>query len=737
MPPASIPPSSSPIRSSSPTPISSNTAVDNCPQVDEGIPIVPTKSLGDSGRHKRPFDSGYTLYRSGGREEDSDLPKKKAKTLQTTWNYTAGPSSEATIYLNQRMLELSRITRRAITARMRYQRLRSRELDLIRSILVDETEVSQTQLKGIDLQIGSIRNLLQDAGISEIGNKGCRFDPGESGPWCESSSDNDSDRPAAMTPGSHCSSLYLKIALHSHFLLNNRVERNFHQTNFIGDDSEIQEIIIYRVALISELTISWWRVSFKTTVHSYIMVYSYSYIIIIISLSSSEFKLTHADPASCTARRASTRPAGVALRIHPYTRSDSAHGASSSRYSGSMPVSLASTSFASPEDDERGSAEAGSRNVVKRLLKDFSSTEQLTIAWAKRQAILNSVTIKGWLRNITEQEKRNSSIYAGEIIAQANALTRNRHRLAQTSETLAHYFHLELLDPTASTVQRQNHIESRRDIILDPTRLFTYYLHGCEITDTSVFVVLFGNPGVAETHLDHWYRSKHTPLLDEDMRNQLQTTPTRMLALSATAVVLAVLRTASGKTTSSRTPIHFDTDTHAAYQDAVHEALVLALASDIHGPALAARLLDLHQRGLRIRRGVLGQGAAVPVAANPFTATDLEIVLQAVQHAQSTGLLSTQGLDNQPRTGGHYSTPIFIPESLNELTLPRADIAPPSTLHQALMGIQPSTAPITIDPRLLSAQVLHDFGDDFLEFSEGHVADMPENENAGFFLNNT
>ncbi|KAG1723567.1 hypothetical protein EDB19DRAFT_1762909 [Suillus lakei] len=184
MPPASIPSSSSHIRGGSPTPLSSNAAVDGCArQVDGGSAIVSMNSLGDSGRHKRPVQ--YSLFRGGGRDEDCDLPTKRLKTLQTTWNYTPGPSSEATNYLNQRMLELSRITRRAVAARMRYQRLRSHELDLIKSILEDETEVSQAQLKGIDLQIGSIRNVIQDAGMLVIENKGRRFDPSESGPWCE------------------------------------------------------------------------------------------------------------------------------------------------------------------------------------------------------------------------------------------------------------------------------------------------------------------------------------------------------------------------------------------------------------------------------------------------------------------------------------------------------------------------------------------------------------------------
>lgn len=90
------------------------------------------------------------------------------------------------------MLELSRITRRVITARMRYQRLRNHELELMRSIIDDENEHAGTQLKEIDLQIGALRNMLDEGGVTGIGDKGCRFDPSvfhdDSEPWRESSS---------------------------------------------------------------------------------------------------------------------------------------------------------------------------------------------------------------------------------------------------------------------------------------------------------------------------------------------------------------------------------------------------------------------------------------------------------------------------------------------------------------------------------------------------------------------
>ncbi|KAG2114128.1 hypothetical protein DEU56DRAFT_985170 [Suillus clintonianus] len=85
--------------------------------------------------------------------EDPGLPSKRKKTLLTT-----------------RMLKLSRITRRAIAASMRHDRLRSRELELLKSILDEGIEKSKTKLDGIDLQISSIEDTLRDAGV-DIGNQ--------------------------------------------------------------------------------------------------------------------------------------------------------------------------------------------------------------------------------------------------------------------------------------------------------------------------------------------------------------------------------------------------------------------------------------------------------------------------------------------------------------------------------------------------------------------------------------
>ncbi|KAG2048806.1 hypothetical protein BDR06DRAFT_1012727 [Suillus hirtellus] len=160
-PPSSAPPTppTSDARSSSPA--KSTSFILSCPEAtveeaptlqdDEGDSVVNSPA---NDKHRTKCSARYALFESGNRDEDCDLPTKRLRALKMTWNNTL--DSNATNYLNERMLELSRITRWALAARVRYQRLCAHELDLIKSILEEETELSQKQIHGIDLQIGSI-----------------------------------------------------------------------------------------------------------------------------------------------------------------------------------------------------------------------------------------------------------------------------------------------------------------------------------------------------------------------------------------------------------------------------------------------------------------------------------------------------------------------------------------------------------------------------------------------------
>ncbi|KAG2030494.1 hypothetical protein BDR03DRAFT_987041 [Suillus americanus] len=181
-PPTSDAHSSSPAKSNSESPAKNMPFILLHPEatVEEAPALQVDESNCDSIVHS-PADSKHR----GNRDEDDDLPTKRFRALKTTWNHTH--DSETTNYLNEHMLELSRITHWALAARVCYQCLHAHKLDLIKSILEEETELSQKQINGIDLQIGSIRNMLQDGGVRSVGNKGCKFDPSDRRSWCESS----------------------------------------------------------------------------------------------------------------------------------------------------------------------------------------------------------------------------------------------------------------------------------------------------------------------------------------------------------------------------------------------------------------------------------------------------------------------------------------------------------------------------------------------------------------------
>ncbi|KAG1880041.1 hypothetical protein F4604DRAFT_1922730 [Suillus subluteus] len=139
---------------------------------DECGPEEIIKSPGPQDRRKRVrfHDVSSQGDEESDRDEDLESPSKKVKILATTWTYTSPP--DVANYLNKRMLELSRITRRAFAARIRFQRLRSHELELMKSLVDDEIEQVKTQINAIDLQIGSIEGMIREGEV-DIESKEC------------------------------------------------------------------------------------------------------------------------------------------------------------------------------------------------------------------------------------------------------------------------------------------------------------------------------------------------------------------------------------------------------------------------------------------------------------------------------------------------------------------------------------------------------------------------------------
>ncbi|KAG2116415.1 uncharacterized protein F5147DRAFT_672605, partial [Suillus discolor] len=140
---------------------------DECSSDSEGTVQSPSHHE----RHKRVRLQDI-LSQGDDRGEDIESPSKRAKILTTTWTSTDSP--DVSNYFNERMLELSYVTRRAFAARIRYARLRSHELELMKSIVEYENEQSKIQINAIDLQISSLKDTLRDAGV-DMESKECRL----------------------------------------------------------------------------------------------------------------------------------------------------------------------------------------------------------------------------------------------------------------------------------------------------------------------------------------------------------------------------------------------------------------------------------------------------------------------------------------------------------------------------------------------------------------------------------
>ncbi|KAG0695550.1 hypothetical protein DFH29DRAFT_1030135 [Suillus ampliporus] len=258
--------------------------------------------------------------------------------------------------------------------------------------------------------------------------------------------------------------------------------------------------------------------------------------------------------------------------------------------------------------------------------------------------------------NSTEQKKN----YVIEIINQANMKFR--------CEDLIDPYNIQPpLDSDLSEWDHKAFKDRRQNELFDSASPFTYYLHSQELTDMSVFIVLFANPVEEDTHIVHWYASKDTPLRDEDMRLEIKTTLTQMFSELAVSVRKMLL---------SGTPLHFSTNSYANEQDMVNEAMLLALASSIHGPAMEACMLYVHQRGMGVLCGAMGLEAPRQAIRNPLTVEDSQIISETLQYTWATGLLLPQISQDLAMAEPHgppmpdYAISVYIPFSLKELIFP-------------------------------------------------------------------
>ncbi|KAG0708176.1 hypothetical protein DFH29DRAFT_871092 [Suillus ampliporus] len=252
--------------------------------------------------------------------------------------------------------------------------------------------------------------MLQDAGVIVIGNKGCRFDPSDIGPWCKSSSDeSDKPGPAPLASESLCSSACMDSWKQGSKLM----------TGLMGLKNKAVQSCKGSKNFAPLLKVKHWY-----TVHQVIIIPSSFYL---------------------------TDECRTILTVHVMEAAGSPH------------------------------------HDKARFLKKATNN------------------------------------YVIEIINQAN--------MKFGCEDLIDPYNIQPpLDSDLSERDCQAFKDRRQNELFNSASPFTYYLHGQELTDMSVFIVLFTNPVVEDTHIAHWYASKDMPLRDEDMRLEIKTTPTQMFS---------------------------------------------------------------------------------------------------------------------------------------------------------------------------------------------------------------
>jgi hypothetical protein len=76
---------------------------------------------------------------------------------------------------SMRLMQLVRASRATFAARAKYQRLRLQELDIVRSLAVDDSEEADTLLKDAEWQAGEVKHTLQRDGYGLINRACCLF----------------------------------------------------------------------------------------------------------------------------------------------------------------------------------------------------------------------------------------------------------------------------------------------------------------------------------------------------------------------------------------------------------------------------------------------------------------------------------------------------------------------------------------------------------------------------------
>lgn len=150
----------------------------------------------------------YLVALPSDEDEAKASPRKKPKSLLTSvgvWlcqidvltmtimQASVKRNSELEDLHAMRLLELVRASRATFTAHAKYQRLRLKELDIVRSMAIDECEEAESLLKEVEWQAGEVKNAVDQDGPGLLNRASGLFLREDDGNLDSESEDNLSD----------------------------------------------------------------------------------------------------------------------------------------------------------------------------------------------------------------------------------------------------------------------------------------------------------------------------------------------------------------------------------------------------------------------------------------------------------------------------------------------------------------------------------------------------------------
>ncbi|KAG1854342.1 hypothetical protein C8R48DRAFT_776732 [Suillus tomentosus] len=393
-------------------------------------------------------------------------------------------------------------------------------------------------------------------------------------------------------------------------------------------------------------------------------------------------------------------------RMHPYLRTSTIQRATSQASpAGSVIGSqsdLESVIYFGSEPPLQNLSEQEALNVS---IKALPRAERDCLEWVRKHLVLKMFH-EGWIAQSTNDEKAKLGQVAEEFLRQANdmfhcdvkatesnvkylleVLTSSRGRLAQCAESFVHLYKLESKDKTLTPKAQKKYREARRNQITEPRQIFQYFLHGVRAGDATATVIMFGNPSVVETHIQHYYRDSKSPLWDESILAQITTTPIPGYATSAAGVLCAIDRKVEGRMsgTGNQTAKRFNANPYFGNQREFQQKMTLASQHDLHKEPFKKLLLDIHLQGLQEMRRVQSKGTSPPPFKPlyiPQTSAEMTIPLELLERETPP---PTQPKISQGTTLTYSEQPsLEVQQPSLELQQPSLELQQPSYHPQSL-----------------------------------------------------